>query len=113
MWENHPAHKRQYPPLHRSSLNWDLEVLFAGVALHLQNNFLCSLSFLVENWFGLTSETRLFAIVSSLSLCPKTFFTLLVLGNLVRGMFLAFSTESITLFWNANHAYCKPKKKPM
>ena len=34
------------------------------------------------------------------TLSPDTFFTLLVLGNLVRSVFLAFSAESITLFWD-------------
>ena len=102
-----------------SSLNGDLVELFASVALHLQHNLLGGLGLwtgkkwvrrleqradgnndsylLVENGLGLTTETRLLAIVTSLTLSPETLLTLLVLGNLLRGMLLASFAEGVAL----------------
>jgi hypothetical protein len=41
---------------------------FANFALQSQGNLLCCLSFLVENWLCLATETALFSVVSSLAL---------------------------------------------
>ena len=51
----------------------------------------------MENGLGLTTETRLLAIVTSLTLSPETLLTLLVLGNLLRGMLLASFAEGVAL----------------
>ena len=52
---------------------------------------------LVEHWLGLTTETRLFAIVTSLTLSPETLLTLLVLGDLLRSVLLATLAIGVSL----------------
>jgi len=85
-----------------STFNRKLMVLFACGALKLQHVLLSGFSFLVENWFGLTSITRLFTIVTSLSLSPNTFLSLLVLGDFVRSVLLALFAKGVTLFWDVD-----------
>jgi len=48
-------------------------------ALEFQYDFLRRLDFLVENWFGLTTETGLFTVVPPLTLCRSRRLTRLLL----------------------------------
>lgn len=52
-------------------------------AFHTKNNFLGCFGLLVENWFGLTTISRLFTIVATFSLGVQTGFTRLVLSHFV------------------------------
>ena len=69
-----------------------------------QNNLLGSLGFLVENRLGLTTETGLFTVITSLTLSEQGSLTSFVLGNLV----LSVLTTGLTLtvgfsgLWNVN-----------
>merc|ERR1719498_1219633 len=65
------------------------ETLSLGLnALELQHNLLGVLGFLMENWLGLSTETSLFHIVSSLSLSKSGGLTGLVLRNFVDSVTL-------------------------
>lgn len=59
---------------------------------------------LVENRLGLSTESRLFSIVTSFSLSVKRIFTLLVLSNFMKAMLLAFlcNAKGFTRFWYDN-----------
>jgi len=58
----------------------------------------------VENWLGLTTETTLLTVITSLTLSEKRSLTSLVLSNLVEGVLstLLTLTESLTGLWNVN-----------
>merc|ERR1712107_213133 len=85
-----------------SSLNGDLVVLLASVALHLQHDLLGGLGLLVEHRLGLTTKTRLLSIITSLTLSPKTFLALLVLGDLLGSVLLASLAEGVALLRDIN-----------
>lgn len=72
--------------------------------LQSQHNLLGGLSLLVENWLGLTTETGLLTVVSSLTLSEQRSLTSLVLGNLVLGVLSALLTLTVSLseLWNVN-----------
>merc|ERR1712014_262725 len=72
-------------------------------ALQLQHNLFGLLSLLSEHWLGLTTETFLFHIVTSLSLSGEGGFTSLVLGDFLSGMTSSLSAVSSNSFWNVNH----------
>lgn len=56
------------------------------LALEPQDNLLGSLSLLVENGLGLTTISRLFAVITTFPWGSKTVLTLLVLGHLMQDM---------------------------
>lgn len=70
---------------------------FAMETLKLEHDLLGSLSLLVEDGFGLTSETLLFTIVTPLTLSIQTCLAGLVLSNLVFLMVLAISMITVRL----------------
>ena len=59
---------------------------------------------LVENWFGLSTITRLFPIIAALPLYCQTILPLLILSNLVQGVLSALLGLAVGLlgFWNVN-----------
>lgn len=69
-----------------------------------QNNLLGSLSFLVENRLGLTTETRLFTVITSLTLSEQGSLTSFVLSNLVLSVLTTGLTLTVGLsgLWNVN-----------
>ena len=74
-----------------------------------QDNLLGSLSFLVENWLGLTTVTGLLSVISSLTLSVQRSLTSLVLGHSVLSVLSALLTLTVGLsgLWNVN---CSEKK---
>lgn len=66
-----------------ATLDWAESSSLANGALKLEGNLLCGLCLLSENGLGLTSETFLLGIISSLTLSDGGGLTCLVLGNLV------------------------------
>lgn len=87
-----------------TSLQSQLSLGLAVDTLQSQNDLLGGLGLLVENWLGLTTETRLLTVVSSLTLGEQGSLTSLVLGNLVLGVLLAQLTLTVSLseLWNVN-----------
>jgi len=51
-----------------ATLEGELLLVLAGSALHSENDLLGGLGLLLEDWFGLTTETLLLTVVSSLTL---------------------------------------------
>ena len=72
-------------------------------ALKLEGNLLGLLCLLSEDWFGLSTETFLFHIISSLTLGDKGGFTRFVLGNLVGSVLLELWAVRSNSLWNMNH----------
>lgn len=66
--------------------NWNWAKIYA---FQSQNDLLRGLSLFVEYWLGLTTVSRLLAVVSALSLGEQRGFTSLVLGDLMLCMLLA------------------------
>ena len=64
----------------------------------------------MEDGLGLTTITRLLAIVTALSLSSKAIFALLVLRYLVQGVLLAFLALAVCLLclWNVHLSMWKP-----
>lgn len=87
-----------------TSLQSQLSLGLASNTFQSQNNLLGSLSFLVENWLGLTTETGLFTVITSLTLSVQGSLTSLVLGDLVLGVLTTVLTfaESLSGLWNVN-----------
>ena len=86
----------------------DLERLGLGLgALKLEHDLLGVLCLLPENWLGLTTETFLLHIISSLSLGDEGILALLILRYLVDGMLLGFPAVGSLRLWNMHHFfYC-------
>jgi len=80
-----------------TSLQSQLSLGLTVDTLQSQNNLLGGLSLLVENWLGLTTETGLLTVVSSLTLSEQGSLTSLVLGNLVLGVLSALLTLTVSL----------------
>lgn len=72
-----------------ASLQSQLSLGLALDALQSQDDLLGSLGLLVEDGLGLTTITRLLAVVTSLSLCEQRGLASLVLGDLVLGVLAA------------------------
>lgn len=87
-----------------ASLQSQLSLGLTVNTLQSQNDLLGSLSLLVENWLSLTTETRLFTVVTSLTLSEQGGLTSLVLGDLVLGVLTAVLTlaERLSSLWNVN-----------
>jgi hypothetical protein len=85
----------------------EAQLLFdlAYLAFQTKNNLTGGLGLLVKDGLGLTTETHLLRVVTSLSLCKVGGFARLVLCHLVDGVLLAFrrSTESLSLLRNIHH----------
>lgn len=81
-----------------ATLNGAESSSLAGGAFELKSNLLGSLCLLSEDGLGLTSETFLLGIISSLTLSNSRGLTGLVLGNLVNGVFVAFRAVSSLCF---------------
>lgn len=60
--------------------------MLADSAFQTQDNLLGGLGFLVEDGFGLTTITGLFAVITTFTLGEDGGLTSLVLGDLVRGV---------------------------
>mgnify|MGYP006901902864 CR=1 FL=1 len=75
---------------------------FAGGAFHSQGYLFGCFGFLVENRLGLSSETRLFHVITSSSLRASTFLSFLQLGHFVVSVFFAFLAMSLSGFKNAD-----------
>lgn len=74
----------------------------ARSALHAQGNLLGGLGLLVEDGLGLTTITRLLAVVAALALDVEGRLAGLVLGDLLGGVLLALFTESVARLGNAH-----------
>lgn len=72
--------------------------MFAALALQPQNNLLRGFRLLVKDGLGLTTVTRLFAVVTALTLSSKAVLAFLVLSNLMQGVLPAFLTLAVSLF---------------
>ena len=72
-------------------------------ALQSQRDLLGGLGFLPEDGFGLTSITRLLAVISAPTLSRPTFFSLLVLGDLVHSVSRAPGTVGLPSLGNHHH----------
>ena len=69
-----------------------------------KDDFTCGLGLLVKDGLGLSTETHLLGIVTSLSLSKVRRLSGLVLGDLVKGVLLALTPAvSLTFFWNIHH----------
>ena len=72
-------------------------------ALELEGDLLGLLGLLFEDWLGLTTETLLLHVVSSLTLSGEGGLTGLVLGHLVDGVLLELPAISSDSLWNMHH----------
>ena len=72
-------------------------------ALELEGDLLGLLSLLLEDWLGLSTESLVLHVISSLTLSGLRGLTSLVLGNFVSGMLLEFPAESSDSLWNMHH----------
>jgi hypothetical protein len=79
----------------------------ATLALQVQHNLFGCLCLFMEHWLGLTSETCLLFVVTTLSLGIQGSLSSLVLGHLVYGVLLAGFTLAIGFFslWNIDLQY--------
>lgn len=73
-----------------ATLNGAESSSLAGGALELESDLLGGLCLLSEDGLGLSSETFLLGIISSLTLGHSGSLTSLVLGDLVHGVLVAF-----------------------
>lgn len=87
-----------------TSLQGQLSLGLALNTLQSQDNLFRGLSLLVENGLGLTTETRLLTVVSSLTLSEQRSLTSLVLGDLVLCVLTALLslTESLSELRNVD-----------
>jgi hypothetical protein len=73
--------------------------LRALTALETNDNLLGHLNLLLEHRLGLTTETGLLSVVTTLTLHVQRSLTLLVLGAHVRSVLVATRTVSVLLLW--------------
>lgn len=86
------------------SLDAQLLLGLANLAFHSQDNLTGGLCLLVKDGLGLTSETHLLGIITSLSLCEIGCFSRLVLSDLVDSVLLALASAiSLAFFGNIHH----------
>jgi hypothetical protein len=86
------------------SLDTQLLLGLAFLTFQTKDNLTGSLSLLVKDRFGLSTETHLLGIVTPLALCEIGRLTRLILSDLVDGVLLAFTgTVSLAFFWNIHH----------
>lgn len=87
-----------------TSLQSQLGLGLASDTFQSQHDLFGGLGLLVENWLGLTTETGLFTVITSLTLGEQGSLTSLVLGNLVLSVLTAVLTLTVGLsgLWNVN-----------
>ena len=73
-----------------ASLDGALLLVLADRAFKTKDNLLCRLGFLVKNWFRLSSKSRLFSVITTLSLGKEGSLSCLVLSYFVKSMFATF-----------------------
>ena len=78
---------------------------FSFCALELEYDLFGLLGLLSEDWLGLSSETFLLHVISSLTLSCFRIFTFLVLRNFMKSVFLCFFTIAFKLLWNMHHFF--------
>lgn len=88
-----------------TSLQSQLKLGLTGDTFKSQDDLLGGLSFLVENWLGLTTVTGLLSVISSLTLGVQRCLTSLVLGHSVLSVLSALLTFTVGLsgLWNVNY----------
>ena len=89
-----------------ASLQRQLELGLALDALQSQHDLLGSLGLLVEDGLGLTTITRLLAVVTSLSLSEQRSLAGLVLGDLVLGVLAAILALAVGVAGLGNVDLC-------
>ena len=76
-------------------------------AFELEHDLLGVLCLLPEDWFGLTSESLLLHIISSLSLGNEGILTFLILRDFVHCVLLRLPAVGSLSLWNMHHFfYC-------
>ena len=80
-----------------ATLQGALKLVTASGALQTKNHLLSGLCLLVEHGLSLTTETLLLAVVTTLTLGIDGILTLLVLGDLVKGVLPAVSVGAEAL----------------
>lgn len=79
-------------------------------ALELQHNLLGGLGLLTEHGLSLSSETCLFPVVTSLTLCYQRSLASLVLSHLLRSVLVAALAVRVATLRDHNHL-CKLMKE--
>ena len=87
------------------SLERELHLVLADGALETEDNLLGGLCLLVEHRLGLTTETGLLPVVTTLTLSVDGVLTLLVLGHLVRSVLTALLALAVgaACLWDVDH----------
>jgi len=86
------------------SLQAQLLLTFALLALKTDDNFSCCLRLFVKNWLCLSSESHLLVVITALSLGKVRRFAGLVLGDFVHGVLPALLSLAVRLtFLGAIH----------
>jgi hypothetical protein len=87
------------------SLEAQLLLSLTFLAFQSEDDLTGRLGLLVKYGLSLSTESHLFGIVTSLSLCKVRCLSRLVLSHLVHSVLLAraVSTVRLTFFWNIHH----------
>jgi hypothetical protein len=86
------------------SLEAQLLLGLTFLTFETKNNFTCGLGLLVKDGLGLSTETHLLGVVSSLSLSKVRRLSSLVLCDLVEGVLLALTrTVCLSFFGYVHH----------
>ena len=92
------------------TLDAQLLLRLALLALQTKHNLTCRLGLLVKNWLCLSTKTHLFGIVTALSLCEVGSLSRLVLAHFVNSVPLAFLTRTVgSTFLGYIHHGCNKK----
>ncbi len=96
-----------------AALQGTLKLVTTGSALQTENHLLSGLCLLVEHGLGLTTETLLLAVVTTLALSHHRLLALLVLADLVESVLAALlsGAESLAGLGDCNHIYKNKKKE--
>lgn len=92
------------------SLERELHLVLASRALKTEDDLLGGLCLLVEDWLGLTTETGLLPVVTTLTLSVDGVLALLVLGDLVWSVLAALLALAVgaACLWNVYHFFNAP-----
>ena len=72
-------------------------------AFETEHNLFGCLGLLVEDWFCLTTISRLFSVVTTLTLSVQGSLTSFVLGDLEGGVLVHRLREGLSCFWHVDH----------
>jgi hypothetical protein len=72
-------------------------------AFETEHNLFGCFSLLVEDWFCLTTISRLFSVVTTLTLSVQGSLTSFVLGDLEGGVLVHRLGEGLSCFWHVDH----------